>query len=66
MFHRVRDASKVALAGLIERLKERGFTLVDTQWSTPHLERFGAIEIPRTEFLTRLDHALKHPCRFAD
>jgi len=66
MFHRVRDASKVALAALIQRLQDRGFMLVDAQWSTPHLERFGAIEIPRAEFLRRLDQALEYSCPFAD
>lgn len=66
MFHRVADASKVALVALIERLKERGFTLIDTQWSTPHLERFGAVEIPRQEYLARLEQALTLGCRFAE
>ena len=49
MFHRVTDASKVALVALVERLRARGFTLLDTQWVTPHLEQFGAIEIPRPD-----------------
>jgi len=66
MFHRVTDASKVALVALIERLKERGFALIDVQWSTPHLQRFGAVEIPRSEYLDRLERALKLPCRFAN
>jgi leucyl/phenylalanyl-tRNA--protein transferase len=66
MFHRVPDASKVALVALMERLKERGFALVDTQWSTPHLLRFGAIEIPRREYLRRLEQALALPRQFAD
>jgi leucyl/phenylalanyl-tRNA--protein transferase len=66
MFYRVDDASKVALVALIERLKARGFTLVDTQWVTPHLERFGAIEIPRREYLKRLERAVALRCRFAD
>ena len=51
MFHRVTDASKVALVALVERLRRRGFVLLDTQWVTPHLEQFGAIEIPRAEYL---------------
>src|SRR5262245_36756367 len=42
MFHRVTDASKVALAALVERMRSRGFTLLDVQWVTRHLERFGA------------------------
>ncbi len=66
MFHRVPDASKVALVALVERLKARRFILIDTQWSTPHLERFGAVEIPQREYLRRLEQALQLPCRFAD
>lgn len=58
MFHTETDASKVALAGLVGRLRERGFTLLDTQWITPHLEQFGAIEIPKQEYLARLAAAL--------
>jgi leucyl/phenylalanyl-tRNA--protein transferase len=58
MFHTVTDASKVALVALVERLRARGFTLLDTQWVTPHLETFGAIEIPRVEYLERLRHAM--------
>ena len=66
MFYRVSNASKVALAALVERLHTRGFTLLDTQWSTPHLERCGAVEIPREEYLERLDRALGMKCRFVD
>ena len=58
MFHRTTDASKVALWHLVEILKRGGFTLLDTQWSTPHLEQFGAIEIPREAYLSRLRDAL--------
>ena len=47
MFHRATDASKVALVALIERLRTRGFGLLDTQWVTEHLRQFGAIEIPQ-------------------
>ena len=47
MFSRARDASKVALVHLVEGLKRGGFTLLDTQFLTAHLARFGAIEIPR-------------------
>jgi leucyl/phenylalanyl-tRNA--protein transferase len=64
MFHRVTDASKVALAALAERLRERGFSLLDIQWVTPHLRQFGAIEIPRAEYLRRLHEALGCDCRF--
>jgi leucyl/phenylalanyl-tRNA---protein transferase len=58
MFHRVNDASKVALAALVERLKEHKFVLLDTQWLTPHLMQFGAIEIPRVKYLQLLERAL--------
>lgn len=64
MFTRVRDASKVCLAYLVNRLKERGFTLFDVQFTTPHLKRFGAIEIPRSEYRMRLQKALRLSCRF--
>ena len=64
MFHRETDASKIALMALVERLNARGFRLLDTQWSTPHLEQFGAIEIPRREYLRRLDRALRATCTF--
>src|SRR5437773_540950 len=47
MFHRARDASKVALVALVERLRLQGFSLLDTQWLTPHLAQFGTCEIPR-------------------
>ncbi len=66
MFHRVTDASKVALVHLVERLRERGYVLLDVQFTTPHLRRFGAIEIPRDEYLRRLDHAFGLSCRFVD
>ena len=59
MFHHVTDASKVALVVLVERLRTRGFTLLDTQWTTEHLEQFGAIEIPRARYLRLLSEALQ-------
>ena len=63
MFHRVTDASKVALAALVALLLERGFQLLDTQWTTPHLEQFGAREIPRSRYLQMLRSALAvAPC----
>jgi leucyl/phenylalanyl-tRNA---protein transferase len=65
MFHRVTDASKVALAALADRLRRRGFILLDTQWSTPHLEQFGAIEIPRDDYLLRLQQALETTSEFS-
>lgn len=64
MFSRVTDASKVALVHLVARLKEGGFTLLDTQFVTSHLARFGATEIPRTEYRRRLGAALRIPARF--
>ena len=64
MFSRERDASKVCLVYLVNRLKERGFLLLDTQFITPHLKSFGAIEIPRRDYLKRLDMALRRACQF--
>ncbi len=58
MFHRETDASKVALVALVERLRSRGYVLLDTQWVTEHLEQFGAVEIQREEYLKRLEAAL--------
>ena len=59
MFSRMRDASKVCLVHLVERLKERGYVLLDCQIQNDHLARLGATEIPESEFLRRLDRALK-------
>jgi leucyl/phenylalanyl-tRNA--protein transferase len=58
MFTRIRDGSKVALAHLAARLRQRGFVLFDTQFVTPHTARLGAIEIPRSEYLARLKKAV--------
>jgi leucyl/phenylalanyl-tRNA--protein transferase len=58
MFHRVTDASKVALAALVARLVRSGFLLLDVQWVTPHLEQFGAVAVPRREYLRLLKRAL--------
>lgn len=58
MFSRVTDASKVALVSLVERLRDRGFVLLDTQWTTPHLRQFGATDIPRREYMARLRRAI--------
>jgi len=66
MFYRRTDASKVALVALIQRLRERGFTLLDAQARTRHLSQFGCIDIPAAEYLQRLRAALVLPCRFAD
>ncbi len=64
MFHRRRDASKVALAHLVERLRSRGFTLLDIQFMTAHLKRFGAVEIPRDDYLMLLRKAVAEPVAF--
>ena len=58
MFSRETDASKVALVHLVARLRAGGFTLLDTQFVTEHLSRFGAVEIPRAEYRRRLAGAL--------
>ena len=58
MFSRARDASKVALVHLVDGLIRGGFVLLDTQFITAHLARFGAIEIPRHQYLARLADAL--------
>jgi len=66
MFHRVRDASKVALVHLVARLIAGGFTLLDTQFVTDHLRTFGAIEVPRRHYRMLLDDALKGHADFAE
>jgi leucyl/phenylalanyl-tRNA--protein transferase len=58
MFHRATNASKVALAALVDHLQGRGYRLLDIQWVTSHLEQFGAVEIPRAAYLKRLAEAL--------
>jgi leucyl/phenylalanyl-tRNA---protein transferase len=64
MFSRVTDASKVCLVHLVERLKERGFTLLDTQFTTEHLKRFGAIDVRRKDYEKLLAAALKKKTNF--
>ena len=64
MFHRVNDASKVALHHLVRHLRERGFALFDIQMVTPATKPLGAIEIPRREYLQRLSAAVKMKCSF--
>jgi leucyl/phenylalanyl-tRNA--protein transferase len=58
MFHLERDASKVALVHLVARLRQGGFTLLDTQFVTDHLAQFGAIEVPRREYRLLLRAAI--------
>jgi leucyl/phenylalanyl-tRNA--protein transferase len=64
MFHRVTDASKIALVALVEHLREKKFALLDTQWTTPHLQQFGVIEISRDQYLTSLERAVELPRKF--
>ena len=64
MFSRVSNASKVALAHLVARMKLGGFTLLDTQFITDHLETLGAVEIPRAEYQARLADAMRRRARF--
>jgi leucyl/phenylalanyl-tRNA---protein transferase len=58
MFHRKTDASKIAIAHLVDRLNAGGFTLLDTQFLTPHLASLGGIEIPRAKYEAMLSNAL--------
>jgi leucyl/phenylalanyl-tRNA---protein transferase len=64
MFHRVRDASKVALVALLTRLRDRGFVLFDTQIVNAHTAQFGAVDISRAEYLRRLRAAVKVKATF--
>ena len=66
MFYRKRDASKVCLVHLVRRLRRRGFVLLDIQFMTDHLARFGACEISREEYERRLAVAIDLPCKFVD
>ena len=64
MFHRATDASKVAVAWLVERLRARGYTLLDIQWVTPHLASLGAVAVHRTRYRALLADAMRRDCRF--
>jgi leucyl/phenylalanyl-tRNA--protein transferase len=66
MFHRETDASKVALFALVERLTARKYSLLDVQWVTPHLARFGAVEVSRRRYLALLEKSLRVDCRFVE
>jgi leucyl/phenylalanyl-tRNA--protein transferase len=59
MFSRAENASKIALVHLVERLRYKGFTLLDTQFANDHLKQFGCIEIPQAEYKDMLEHALQ-------
>ncbi|RAL21763.1 leucyl/phenylalanyl-tRNA--protein transferase [Lujinxingia litoralis] len=64
MFHRATDASKICLAHLVERLNQRGFCLLDVQFTTDHLRRLGVIEISRQAYEARLARAVQRDCSF--
>jgi leucyl/phenylalanyl-tRNA--protein transferase len=65
MFTRIREASKVCLVHLVNRLNERGYELLDTQATTDHLRRFGAIDIPANRYLQMLRRVMNKKCEFA-
>ncbi|MEP7015373.1 MAG: leucyl/phenylalanyl-tRNA--protein transferase [Verrucomicrobiota bacterium] len=64
MFHRETNASKIALVALVEHLRAKKFAVLDTQWITPHLKQFGAIEISRDHYLRLLRRAIELPRQF--
>ncbi len=66
MFYRDSDASKVALVALMTHLRSRNYRLIDIQQLTPHTARFGAIEIPRSEYLSRLSVAVEQAVTFGN
>jgi leucyl/phenylalanyl-tRNA--protein transferase len=66
MFHRVTGASKVAMVHLVERMRQRGMTLLDVQFMTKHLASFGAVEIARRDYQRRLCEAVRRPCTFVE
>lgn len=61
MFSRRTDASKICLVHLVERLRARGFELLDTQFTTEHLKSFGAIDVPKAEYEIMLGNAMNSP-----
>ncbi|MBX5293162.1 leucyl/phenylalanyl-tRNA--protein transferase [Rhizobium sp. NLR15a] len=61
MFSRRTDASKICLVHLVDRLREKGFTLLDTQFTTQHLKTFGAIDVPKAEYALLLASAMESP-----
>ena len=65
MFHRVTDASKAALAVLVEHLRQRGYALLDVQWTNSHTRSLGATEISRSEYMERLAAAVERKVSFA-
>jgi leucyl/phenylalanyl-tRNA--protein transferase len=65
MFHRARDASKIALVHLVARLRAGGYRLLDTQYVTDHLRTFGAVEVPKRRYHRMLEEALTGEADFA-
>jgi leucyl/phenylalanyl-tRNA--protein transferase len=61
MFHKEKDASKIALAALVERLKNKEFHFIDAQQNTQHLKSLGAVTVPRKKFLSMLSTAISYP-----
>jgi leucyl/phenylalanyl-tRNA---protein transferase len=61
MFHRVTDAGKAALAALVELLRDGDATLLDVQWTTPHLSSLGAVDVPRAKYLELMADAVTRP-----
>ena len=61
MFSRRTNASKICLVHLVEHLREKGFTLLDTQFTTEHLKTFGAIDVPKVEYTKMLEPAVNRP-----
>ncbi|MGO7169798.1 leucyl/phenylalanyl-tRNA--protein transferase [Rhizobium leguminosarum] len=61
MFSRRTDASKICLVHLVDRLRERGFTLLDTQFTTEHLKTFGAVDVPKADYAAMLAAAMESP-----
>jgi leucyl/phenylalanyl-tRNA---protein transferase len=61
MFYRVGDAGKVALVALVRRLRDAGASLLDVQWTTPHLVSLGAVDVPRDRYLEMLVEAVAQP-----
>ena len=65
MFHRAANASKVCLVHLVDRLRDRGYLLLDTQMVTGHMKQFGCVYVPAAEYKRRLAAALDKTCTFA-
>jgi leucyl/phenylalanyl-tRNA--protein transferase len=64
MFHRATDASKAALAFLVEHLRQQGYSLLDVQWTNSHTRSLGAIDLPRAEYVRRLNIATRQSIEF--